>query len=67
MLSLKQRLEEEGGEGAPALLSSGHKKGAGGRRGKKGKKGGQLRLLQERCAHCQELYTEVRTQFYFPH
>jgi len=44
----------EGGEDRPAL-----KKGGGGRRGKKGKKGGQLRLLQERCAHCQELYTEV--------
>ncbi len=46
--------EGEGGEDRPAL-----KKGGGGRRGKKGKKGGQLRLLQERCAHCQELYTEV--------
>lgn len=60
--SLKQRLEEEDesglvhGGGRPPL--SGSKKGAGARRGKKGKKGGQLRLLQERCAHCQELYTE---------
>jgi hypothetical protein len=65
VLSLKHRLgeeEEEGGgggaEGTPALLPSAHKKG--GKRAKKGKKGGQLRLLQERCAHCQELYTEVR-------
>jgi len=29
-----------------------------GKKGKRGKKGGTLRAQQERCAHCQDLYTE---------
>ena len=55
---IERRESEEKRNAIHLNFNQGKEKGKG-KKGKRGKKGGTLRAQQERCAHCQDLYTEV--------